>query len=262
MKLEQCSHVNDFSEKIKSDFELSQFADDISIPCRYEPEKTIATKIENFLLKTDSYLKENQLTLNADKADLLYLIKPAESCCYLGIHLDSKMTFAAHLKSDAADIRSLYLLTNHIPLEVRLQFFKSLFLSHLSFRVYLKKLSAKNIQRVNRKINWGIKECYMRRNVDHCRDIFLQSHVLTAELIISKFGILKLQADLSQITVSETFKKCANRLQLKLNKWTKQLIIRTQKYKQQSKRSLILISIQKWNNLPSNVRATAKKPFF
>ena len=65
-------YVNDVSEKIKGDFELVQFADDTSILCRYEPRETIATKIENILLKTDSYLKENQLTLNADKKELLY----------------------------------------------------------------------------------------------------------------------------------------------------------------------------------------------
>ena len=64
-------------------------------------------------MKTDSYWKENQLTLNADETELLYfstrdelepkvtfngnLIKFAESCRYLGIHLDSKLTFKAHL---------------------------------------------------------------------------------------------------------------------------------------------------------------------
>ena len=47
-------YVNDFSEKIKGDFELVQFADDTNILCRYEPGETIATKIENILLKTDS----------------------------------------------------------------------------------------------------------------------------------------------------------------------------------------------------------------
>ena len=58
-------------------------------------------------------MKENQLTLNADKTELVYfssrdelepkvtfngnLIKSAESCRYLGIHLDSKLTFEAQL---------------------------------------------------------------------------------------------------------------------------------------------------------------------
>ena len=70
----------------------------------------------------------------------------------------------------------------------------------------------------------------MRRKFDHCCDIFLKSHVLPAELVISKFSVLKLHTDLNQRVVSETFKKCANRLQLKQNKWTKQLIIRTQTF--------------------------------
>ena len=35
-------------------------------------EKQLQKKIKNFLLKTDSYLKKNQLTLNADKTELLY----------------------------------------------------------------------------------------------------------------------------------------------------------------------------------------------
>ena len=162
-----------------------------------------------------------------------------------------------------ADIRSLYLVRNHIPLEVRLQVFKSLVLSHLSFSgVYLRTLSAKNVQRINRQINWGIKVCYMRRKFDTCRDILLKSHVLPAELIISKFSLLKLHTDLNQRIVSATFKKCANRLQLKQNKWTKQLIIKPQKYTKQNKRSLILKSIQKWNKLPSNVRATENKILF
>ena len=130
-------YVNHFSEKIKGDFELVQFADNSSILCRYEPGETITTEIENILLKTDNYLKENQLTLNADKTELLYfptreelepkvtfngnLIKSVDICCYLGTQLDSKLTFEAHLnvvlKKMAAAIRSLYLVRNHIPLE-------------------------------------------------------------------------------------------------------------------------------------------------
>ena len=132
------------------------------------------------------------------------------SCRYLGIHLDTKLTFEAHLnvvlKKMAAASRSLYLVRNYIPLEVRLQVFKSLVMSHLSFSgVYLETFSAKKVQRINRQINWGIKVWYMRRKFDHCRDILLKLHVLPAELIISKFSILKLHTDLNLRIVSETF---------------------------------------------------------
>ena len=101
-----------------------------------------------------------------------------------------------------ATIRSLYIVRNQIPLEVRLQAFKSLVLSHLSFSgIYLQTLSAKNIQRINGQINWGTKVCYIRRKFDHCRDILLKSHVLPAELTISKFSILKLHTHLNQMIV-------------------------------------------------------------
>ena len=60
-------------------------ADVTSILCRYKPGETIATKIRNILLKTDNYLKENQLTLNADKTKLFYFSTRDE--------LEPKVTF-------------------------------------------------------------------------------------------------------------------------------------------------------------------------
>ena len=92
-------------------------------------EKQLQQKFFKKLLKTGSYLKENQLTVNADKTELFYfstrdeldpkkffnenLIKSAENSLS-GIYLASKLTFEAHLKivlkQITAAIRSLYLL--------------------------------------------------------------------------------------------------------------------------------------------------------
>ena len=102
--------------------------------------------------------------MNADETELLYFStrdklepkvtfngnfkKSTESCRYLGTHLDSKMTFEAHINVVLKKWRPPF--AHHIPLEVRAQVFKFLVLSHLSFSgVYLKTLSAKNIQRIN-----------------------------------------------------------------------------------------------------------------
>ena len=81
--------------------------------------------------------------------------------------------------------------------------------------VIINKHCQQETQRINRQINWGLKVCYMRRNFNHCSDVFLKSHVLPAELIISKFRILKLHTELNQRIVSEIFEKCVNRPQLK-----------------------------------------------
>ena len=38
----------------------------------------------------------------------------------------------------------------------------------------------------------------MRRKFDHCRDLLFKSPVLPADLIISKFSLMKLHTDLKQ----------------------------------------------------------------
>ena len=108
---------------------------------------------------------------------------------------------------------------------------------------------------------WGIKVCYMRRKFDYCRDILLESHILPAELINLRFSILKLHRLESEDSIRNIQRMCKPPT-VKQNKWTKQLIIRTQKYTKQSKRYLILKSIQKWNKLPFNVRAMDNKTLF
>ena len=64
-------------------------------------------------------------------------IKPAHACRYLGVQIYSNLTFENHLNSVlskmANAIRSSYLVRNQIPLNVRVDVFKSDVLSHLSF---------------------------------------------------------------------------------------------------------------------------------
>ena len=115
--------------------------------------KIFPKKIEKLLEQTDKYPTENQLTLNADKTDMLFFtihtnsdpqfsfkgefIKPAHACRYLGVQIYSNLTFENHLNSVlskmANAIRSSYLVRNQIPLKVRVDVFKSDVLSHLSF---------------------------------------------------------------------------------------------------------------------------------
>ena len=63
-------YVNDFSEKLEGE-NVVQFADETSIICKFERNKNISQKIGKILEQTDKYLTENQLTLNADKTDII-----------------------------------------------------------------------------------------------------------------------------------------------------------------------------------------------
>ena len=98
------------------------------------------------------------------------VIKPAHAYRYLGVQIESNVTFENHLNSVlskmANAIRSLYLVRNQIPLKVRIDVFKSVVLSHLSFSgAFLQTLTVKNINRINRQINWGIKVCFFSSKI-------------------------------------------------------------------------------------------------
>ena len=172
---------NNFYEKSEGENDVFQFADDTSIICKFERNENIPQKIEEILEETDEYLTENQLTLNFDKTEMLFftnhnnsypefsfkgeVTKPAHSCRYLGVQIDSNLNFENHLNSVlskmANAIRSLYLVRNQIPLKIRIDVFKSVVLSYLSFSgVFFQILTWKNIHHLNRHINCGIKVCY------------------------------------------------------------------------------------------------------
>ena len=86
------------------------------------------------------------------------VIKPAHVCRYLGVQFDSNLTFEIHLNSVlskmANAIRSLYLVINQIPLKVRIDLFKSVVLSHLSFNgVSLQTLTVKKKHKPHKQAN-------------------------------------------------------------------------------------------------------------
>ena len=75
------------------------------------------------------------------------VIKPAHACRYLGVHMESNLTFENHLNSVlimmANAIRSSCLVRKQIPLKVKIDVFKTVVLSHLSFSgVFLQTLTA------------------------------------------------------------------------------------------------------------------------
>ena len=160
-------------------------------------------------------------------------------------------------------VSNFYLVSNQIPLNVRIDGFKSVVLSHLSFNgVFLQTLTVKNIKRLNRQINWGIKVCYFCQNLDQSIDLLIKDLILPAELFISKVSLTKLQTDIRQWETSENFKMFTSRHNAKQNKRGNQIIIKKKTKTKRSNKSLILKSFEKWNKLPSSIITFNSKTCF
>ena len=160
-------------------------------------------------------------------------------------------------------IRSLYLVRNQIPLKARIDVFKSVVLSHLSFSgVFLQTLTVKNINCINRQISWGRKICDFRQKFDHSIDLLIKDRILPAELFISKVSLMKLQTDIRQWETSENFKMFTSDHNARQNKRTNQIIIKKKTKTKWTNKSLLLKSVQKWNKLPSSIRTFCSETCF
>ena len=173
-------YINDFREKVQGNFDIIQFADDTCFHFSRNNVSELEKSVSEILEKTDNYLKENKLTLNTGKTEILCVskenenfnpivyrgqkIKPQIHCRYLGIMIDSKLNFHVQLNKFlsnlATAIRSIYLIRYRLPLKARLMLFKSLVVSHLTFSaLFFKNLKFSEMQRINQQINRRIKVC-------------------------------------------------------------------------------------------------------
>ena len=64
-------YVNDFSEAVSTICDALQFVDDTAILCQAKNEANLQLIAEDTLKKTDRYMKQNTLTLNEEKTELM-----------------------------------------------------------------------------------------------------------------------------------------------------------------------------------------------
>ena len=60
-------YINDFPEKMKEREDVLQFADDTCIICHSKSDGNLLCKINSVFENTDSYMRQNMLTLNRDQ---------------------------------------------------------------------------------------------------------------------------------------------------------------------------------------------------
>ena len=145
-------------------------------------------------------------------------------------------------------IRSIYLIRHQDPLNTRILLLKSFVLSHLSFSaIVFQYLSAKNLKRLNRQINWVIKVCFLREKYDKARDLLIQTKTLPVELILAQMSLIKFHYDIARPEKSENFHVY---LSFHQNPRTKLFIIRQNAKTSFGMDSIVRQCVQKWNKLP------------
>ena len=141
---------------------LKIFFKNTAILCHAKNEVNLLNIIaEDTLNKTDQYMKQNRLTLNEKKTELMvfrneklpiietvdfkgHRLEASEKCRYLGVIIDRELTYQNQLNKViskmASAITSLYLVRYQVPLKTRINLFKSLVLSHLDFSAIFFKI--------------------------------------------------------------------------------------------------------------------------
>ena len=124
--------------------------------------------------------------------------------------------------------------------------------SHLSFlAIFFQNLSAKNLKRLNRQTNWGIKVCFLRKKFDKARDLLIQTKTIPAELIIAEMWLIKFHYDIARPENSEKF---YGFLSLHQNTRRKQFFIKQCQKQLWNEFDCSCQCVQKWNNLPQWLR--------
>ena len=259
--------------------DVLQFADDTCIICHSKSNENLLCEINSVFENTDSYMRQNKLTLNRDKTEIVVFskngeskieqfhyngisIEPKTSFRYLGILIDNNLNFDIQLNKTltkmANAIRSIYLVRHFLPLKARIGLFKSLVLSHLNFSaIFFQSLSVMSLQRVNRQINWGIKVCHLRKKFDSARDLLLKDKILPAELFIKTFVFLNFLTSSHKIKRAETKNssfRIFEKYELTKNSRTLQYFPKNKCHSKWSDRSLIRNFSRKWNKLPIEIR--------
>ena len=278
-------YVNDFSEAVSTNCDVLQFADDTAILCHAKNEASLQLIAEDTLNKTDQYMKQNRLTLNEKKTELMvfrneklsiietvdfkgHRLEASEKCRYLGVIIDRELTYQNQLNKViskmASAIRSLYLVRYQVPLKTRINLFKSLVLSHLYFSaIFFQNLPSYSIDRINKQINWGIKVCFMKTKYDTARDLLLETKILPAELQITRVSLNRFFNILQQTrNRSNKHFRFLENVPIIVNKRTHNLFLEQKCKSKWSNGSIVRNFIRKWNTLPITIRKETSKTKF
>lgn len=203
-------------------------------------------------VRTESWFTQNLLKLNIDKAqDIIFTTKPGvsqdTSVKLLGITLDSKLNWQAHILSLKGRLSSVVFLLNKLKAIVStstlLTVYHSLFHCQVSYGVYLwgNASDALSIFRLQKKAVRVIEKAGFR---DHCKPLFTDFGIMTLPSLYIFYQLLEIHKNRDKFNLNSFYHNYATRTAN---------LIRVPGYRIKKSESNSL-NIRLYNILPDNVK--------
>ena len=187
-------YINDLPDCCKHT-DIILFADDTtisSIGCNRD-------QIESDLKEISCWLVANKLSLNLEKTVQMNINTSASNlsftmnncpvslkkiCKYLGLRLDSKLSFVAHIdyviKRLGKQCGIISKLRHYVPRNLLIRYYKSNINPIVQYGILVYGCSKmSNLEKIHRLQKKILKFIYFRRRLDHSEDIFVKHKILT-----------------------------------------------------------------------------------
>ena len=128
---------------------------------------------------------------------------------------------------------------------------------------FFQNLPSYSIDRINKRLNWCIKVCFMKTKYDTVRDLLLETKILPAELQITRVSLNRFFNILQQTRNSSNkhFRFLEN-VPIIANERTHNLFLEQKCKSKWSNCSFVRNYIRKWNTLPITIRKETSKTIF
>ena len=140
------------------------------------PQKTVFTVF--FQNKNSPQIN---LFLNGHKLEQFGANQTNKTTKFLGVLIDSKLTWEHHIESLKSKMRSIIHLLSSVkstlPIKIKIMLFKSLLMPHVNYclAVYGK---GKGVQAISTYMKWGLRICANLRSYSHTNDAFKNHKIL------------------------------------------------------------------------------------
>ena len=186
---------------------LSLFGDDTTAQCFADTAQELENFLNKELAKLSKWFFDNKLIahpqktvymiffankntpslnlyLNGHKLDQVGHTCTTKTTKFLGIHIDSNLTWEHHIEKVAAKMRSIIHLLSTVkktfPIRLKIMLYKSLLLPHVNYclPIYGK---GKGYNKIATYMKWGLRTCANLRYNAHTNDTFRFFHILKYE---------------------------------------------------------------------------------